>query len=313
MPRLRTWLPRRRPPPMQKCSPNGRSIWHPSTLFPRTTWIMRGRTIVPRPRPCSQYQANVELARINLGYANVTAPIAARAGQQQVTEGALVGPGGGDVTDHRRADRSHLRELQSGGDRPRATAAARRRTATCSSSTEQGNGGLKFLRRHSLRAQAARSDFFPTRGRQLHGLRDLRAIVPNPGAHPVAGPVPQPAHHDGAQTGLSNSRPPPVQSGRCGLPSVVTVDGGDKAVVPNTSRPSRLDGDAWIARRRRRRRAIASIVSGSAQAGAGREVRCKQRRGSRPPPKLRHPPHRPVAKRNFDCRNSLSSARYSRG
>ena len=38
-----------------------------------------------------QAQANVELARINLGYANVTAPISGRAGQQQVTEGALVG------------------------------------------------------------------------------------------------------------------------------------------------------------------------------------------------------------------------------
>lgn len=35
-------------------------------------------------------RANVETARIKLGYANVTAPIAGRAGQQQVTEGALV-------------------------------------------------------------------------------------------------------------------------------------------------------------------------------------------------------------------------------
>ncbi len=40
-----------------------------------------------------QAQANVESARINLGYASVTAPISGRAGQQQVTEGALVGQG----------------------------------------------------------------------------------------------------------------------------------------------------------------------------------------------------------------------------
>jgi membrane fusion protein, multidrug efflux system len=40
-----------------------------------------------------QAQANVEAARINLGYATVTAPIAGRSGQQQVTEGALVGQG----------------------------------------------------------------------------------------------------------------------------------------------------------------------------------------------------------------------------
>ncbi len=40
-----------------------------------------------------QAQANVDSARINLGYANVTAPIDGRAGKQQVTEGALVGQG----------------------------------------------------------------------------------------------------------------------------------------------------------------------------------------------------------------------------
>ena len=38
-------------------------------------------------------QANVDSARINLGYASVTSPIDGRAGQQQVTEGALVGNG----------------------------------------------------------------------------------------------------------------------------------------------------------------------------------------------------------------------------
>ncbi|MGH8201493.1 MAG: efflux RND transporter periplasmic adaptor subunit [Steroidobacteraceae bacterium] len=40
-----------------------------------------------------QADANVESARINLGYTNVTSPIAGIAGEQQVTEGALVGQG----------------------------------------------------------------------------------------------------------------------------------------------------------------------------------------------------------------------------
>lgn len=40
-----------------------------------------------------QAQANVESAKINLGYASVRAPISGRAGKQQVTEGALVGQG----------------------------------------------------------------------------------------------------------------------------------------------------------------------------------------------------------------------------
>ncbi|HEY0199936.1 MAG TPA: efflux RND transporter periplasmic adaptor subunit [Rhodanobacter sp.] len=38
-------------------------------------------------------KANVQSSRINLGYADVTSPIDGRAGQQQVTEGALVGNG----------------------------------------------------------------------------------------------------------------------------------------------------------------------------------------------------------------------------
>ncbi|MEO6154203.1 MAG: efflux RND transporter periplasmic adaptor subunit [Thermomonas sp.] len=41
-----------------------------------------------------QARAAVQAARINLGYATVRAPIAGRAGQQQITEGALVGEGG---------------------------------------------------------------------------------------------------------------------------------------------------------------------------------------------------------------------------
>lgn len=40
-----------------------------------------------------QAKANVEAARINLGYASVRSPIAGRASQQRVTEGALVGQG----------------------------------------------------------------------------------------------------------------------------------------------------------------------------------------------------------------------------
>jgi membrane fusion protein, multidrug efflux system len=40
-----------------------------------------------------QAEANVESARINLGYTNVTSPITGIAGEQQVTEGALVGQG----------------------------------------------------------------------------------------------------------------------------------------------------------------------------------------------------------------------------
>ena len=44
-----------------------------------------------------QAQANVQTARVNLGYTNVTSPIDGRAGEQQVTEGAIVGNGVSDA------------------------------------------------------------------------------------------------------------------------------------------------------------------------------------------------------------------------
>ena len=44
-----------------------------------------------------QAQASVETARINLGYTKVASPIDGRSGQQQVTEGAIVGNGTADT------------------------------------------------------------------------------------------------------------------------------------------------------------------------------------------------------------------------
>ncbi|GLQ96383.1 efflux RND transporter periplasmic adaptor subunit [Dyella mobilis] len=44
-----------------------------------------------------QAQANVQTAQVNLSYTNITSPIAGRAGEQQVTEGAIVGNGTSDA------------------------------------------------------------------------------------------------------------------------------------------------------------------------------------------------------------------------
>lgn len=44
-----------------------------------------------------QAEANVQTARVNLSYTNVTSPIDGRAGEQQVTEGAIVGNGVSDA------------------------------------------------------------------------------------------------------------------------------------------------------------------------------------------------------------------------
>ena len=78
-----------------------------------------------------QAQADVESARLNLGYATVTAPIAGRAGRALVTEGALVGQGEAtQLTTIEQIDPiyvnfsqsvSELRELQSHAGGPGAT------------------------------------------------------------------------------------------------------------------------------------------------------------------------------------------------
>jgi len=63
----------------------------PSGLVSRSDVDNNNATERSSSASVKQAEANVETARINLGYATVTAPIAGRSGQQHVTEGALVG------------------------------------------------------------------------------------------------------------------------------------------------------------------------------------------------------------------------------
>lgn len=62
-------------------------------------------------------QANLESARLNLGYATVTAPISGRARRAEVTEGALVSAGGGTLlTTIEQIDRVYVNFGQSSSD-----------------------------------------------------------------------------------------------------------------------------------------------------------------------------------------------------
>jgi membrane fusion protein (multidrug efflux system) len=63
----------------------------PSGLVSRSDVDNNNATERSSSAQVKQAEANVETARINLGYATVTAPISGRSGQQRVTEGALVG------------------------------------------------------------------------------------------------------------------------------------------------------------------------------------------------------------------------------
>ena len=126
-----------------------------------------------------QARAGVGTARINLGYASVTSPIAGRAGQQGVTEGALVGAGTATLLttveqidpiyvnfDQPAIDIERLQRAQSSGD---VTMAAGNQ-ATVQLLLEDGapyphTGTLDF---HDLSVDPAT------------GAVALRGIVPNP-------------------------------------------------------------------------------------------------------------------------------------
>ncbi|MEO7065645.1 MAG: efflux RND transporter periplasmic adaptor subunit [Rhodanobacter sp.] len=124
-------------------------------------------------------RANVESARINLGYANVTSPINGRAGQQQVTEGALVGSG--EATLLTTVDQidplyvnftmsvsqmEKMRQAQSAGNLTLASP----NTASVQIALPDG----------SDYANAGTLDFSDTTVNPATGSVNLRALIPNP-------------------------------------------------------------------------------------------------------------------------------------
>ena len=126
-----------------------------------------------------QAQANVESAKINLGYASVRAPIAGRAGKQQVTEGALVGQGDATLlTTIDQIDPIYVNFTLSvtdlEDDAPRAAPRAARRSArptrprsgsTLPDGTEYGENGTL--------------DFSDTTVDPATGAVSLRGLIPN--------------------------------------------------------------------------------------------------------------------------------------
>jgi membrane fusion protein (multidrug efflux system) len=125
-----------------------------------------------------QAQANVESAKINLGYANVTAPISGRAGQQQVTEGALVGQGEATLlTTIDQIDSLYANFTQAVGvldDLRRSAASGSVRL------TDSNKAKIDILRPDGSPSGAGGTlDFSDTAVDAATGAVSLRAIVPN--------------------------------------------------------------------------------------------------------------------------------------
>ncbi len=133
-----------------------------------------------------QAQADVESARIRVGYTSVTAPIAGRAGEQRVTEGALVGQDGATLLtiieqidpiyvgfDLPANGLEHFFRAQSTGQ---VTAAA----------ANQANVQI-VLPDGSVYAETGKVDFTGTSVDPSTGTVAFRGLLPNPNRHLMPG------------------------------------------------------------------------------------------------------------------------------
>jgi membrane fusion protein, multidrug efflux system len=126
-----------------------------------------------------QAKANVEVARINLGYASVRSPIDGRASQQRVTEGALVGQGEATLlTTVEQLDPIYVNFDQTAVELQRL-----KREQTSGSITLAGdNKAVVELRMQdgTSYAHAGTLDFADVSVDPATGSVALRGIVPNP-------------------------------------------------------------------------------------------------------------------------------------
>jgi len=126
-----------------------------------------------------QAKANVDSARINLGYARVTAPISGRASQQAVTEGALVGQGTATLL----TTVEQLDPIYVNFDQPAVEVERLRR--------EQGSGDISLVEPHKAVVQLTLPDGTAYGRSGLLDFSDV-AVEPTTGAVALRGLMPNP-------------------------------------------------------------------------------------------------------------------------
>lgn len=188
-------------------------------------------------------KANVQSARINLSYANVTSPIDGRAGQQQVTEGALVGSGGAtllttvDQIDPLYvnftmsvADMERMRRAQSSGN---VTLAPTDKTSVAIALPD----GTRY-------PQSGALDFSDTSVNPATGAVNLRAVVPNAQHRLLPGMYVTMEVHLGEQHKVFVVPQQAVQRDTAGA-FVFTIDDAGKVVRKDVTTGNMLGGD-WV-------------------------------------------------------------------
>jgi membrane fusion protein (multidrug efflux system) len=190
-----------------------------------------------------QAQANVDSAKINLGYANVTAPIGGRAGQQQVTEGALVGQGEATLLARiEQIDPIYANFSQAVGEIDQL------RHAAASGSIELAEAGkakIDLLRADgSAYGASGTLDFSDTAVDAATGAVSLRGIVPNPDHTLLPGMYVNVRVSIGELKHAYLINQAAVQ--RDAKSAFVLVIGGDGKVAQKPITADSLRGDSWI-------------------------------------------------------------------
>src|SRR5262252_701251 len=190
-----------------------------------------------------QAKAAVGTARINLGYATVTAPISGRAGQQGVTEGALVGQGTATLL----TTVEQIDPIYVNFDQP-AVDIERLRRAQMAGSVTMAHGSevsvQVILADGAPYAHTGTLDFLDVRVDPATGAVALRGIIPNPdhqllpgmfvGVRLTSGEVKRGFFVP--QAGLQRDAEGPY----------VLVAGADNKVVQKPVTAESLEGPNWI-------------------------------------------------------------------
>lgn len=190
-----------------------------------------------------QAQANVETAKINLGYTSVTAPISGRAGQQQVTEGALVGQGEATLlTTVEQIDPIYVNFTQAIGQLDSLRAAA---AAGSVDLAEQNKAKIELLLPDgSPYADPGTLDFSDQAVDAATGAVSLRGTVPNPQHRLLPGQFVNVRLTMGELKHVWLVSQRAVQRDANGA-YVLTV-GADGKVEQKRIKADRLRGDSWI-------------------------------------------------------------------
>jgi membrane fusion protein (multidrug efflux system) len=190
-----------------------------------------------------QAQANVDSAKINLGYASVTAPISGRAGQQQVTEGALVGQGEATLlTTVEQVDPIYVNFTQAVGD----IDTLRRQAASGSVElAEQGKARIELVRADgSTTGTQGTLDFSDMAVDASTGAVNLRGTVPNPDHNLL------PGMYVNVRVTMGELKRaflvPQAALQRDANSAFVLVVGGDSKVVQKNVQADAIQGSDWI-------------------------------------------------------------------